>query len=82
MLYSYLRFTDRVLDVFFFLLAVILSELYEKPRRKIELPKKLHGRTSERDISFYLRGSLGNWRPLPPSVYVSAISLTLKRLGG
>ena len=33
-LYSYLRYTDRHLDVFFLLLPVILSEIYEKPRRK------------------------------------------------
>ena len=31
-LYSYLRYTDSFLDVFFLLLAVILSELYEKKR--------------------------------------------------
>ena len=34
MLYSYLRYTDRLLDVFFLLLTVILSELQEE---KIEL---------------------------------------------
>ena len=33
-LYSYLRGIDKLLDVFFFLLAVILSELHENPRRK------------------------------------------------
>ena len=33
-LYTYLRYTDKLLDVFFLLLAVILSELYENPRRK------------------------------------------------
>ena len=32
--YSYLKYTDRLLDMFFLLLAVILSELYENPRRK------------------------------------------------
>ena len=33
-LHSYLRYTDRLLDVFFLLLAVILSELHENPRKK------------------------------------------------
>ena len=33
-LYSYLRYTDRLLDVFFSSLAVILSEFHEKPRKK------------------------------------------------
>ena len=32
--YSYLRYTDRLLDVFFLLLIVVLSELHENPRRK------------------------------------------------
>ena len=33
-LYSYLTYTDKLLDVFLLLLAVILSEFHEKPRRK------------------------------------------------
>ena len=33
-LYSCFRYTDRLVDVFFLLLTVMLSELYEKPRRK------------------------------------------------
>ena len=33
-LHSYLRYTDRHLDVFFLLLAVILSDLHKKPRKK------------------------------------------------
>ena len=33
-LYSYLRYIDRLLDVFFLLLAVTLSKLHEKSRRK------------------------------------------------
>ena len=33
-LYSYLRYTDRLLGVSFLLLVVILSEFYEKPRRE------------------------------------------------
>ena len=32
--HRYVRHTDRLLDVHFLLLAVILSELYEKQRRK------------------------------------------------
>ena len=31
-LYSYLRYTDRLLDAFSLLLAVMSSEAYEKPR--------------------------------------------------
>ena len=50
------------LDVLFLLLAVILSELYEKPRRiKIQLQKKVHKRICVRDttvltarLSFFL----------------------------
>ena len=34
MLYSYLRYTDKLLDVSFLLLAVILSQSHEKPRRE------------------------------------------------
>ena len=33
-LYSYLRYTNRLLHVFFLLLSVILSEFSEKRRRK------------------------------------------------
>ena len=33
-LYSYLRYTDRLLDAFFLLLGVVLSEFHENPRRK------------------------------------------------
>ena len=33
-LHSYLRYTDRLLDMFFLLLVVILSELHENSRRK------------------------------------------------
>ena len=41
MLYSYFRCSGSFfLDVLFLLLAVILSELHEKPRRKEELQKK------------------------------------------
>ena len=32
--FSYLRYTDRLFDALFLLLAVILSEFHEKPRRK------------------------------------------------
>ena len=39
-LHSSLRFTDRPLDVLFLLLAVILSELHEKPRRKDRFTEK------------------------------------------
>ena len=37
---SYLIYTDRLLDVFFLLLAVILSELHENPRRKVWVTEK------------------------------------------
>ena len=33
-LYSYLRYPDKLLDVLFLLLALVLSELQEKPKRK------------------------------------------------
>ena len=42
-----------LLDVVFLLLAVVLSELHEKPRRnKDELQKKVHRRTCVKDITF------------------------------
>ena len=34
-MYSYLRFTDRVLDVFFLLIVVTSSELHENINRNI-----------------------------------------------
>ena len=40
MLYSYLRYIGRFLDVFFFLLGVILSELHENPRWKDSVTEK------------------------------------------
>ena len=41
-LYSYLRYTDRLLNVFFSSLAVILSEFHEKPRKKDRVTEKKH----------------------------------------
>ena len=40
------------LDVLFLLLAVILLELHEKPKRKVELQKKVHRSICVRDITF------------------------------
>ena len=40
------------LDVHFLLLAVILSELHEKPRRKDWVKEKIHRRICVRDITF------------------------------
>ena len=37
---SYLKYTERLLDVFLLLLAVILSELHEHPRRKDRFTEK------------------------------------------
>ena len=51
-LYSYLRYTDRLLDAFLLLLAVILSEFHENQEENIELQKKVHGRSFVRDITF------------------------------
>ena len=34
MLYRYLRYTDKLLDVSFLLLAVILTQPHEKPKGK------------------------------------------------
>ena len=51
-LYSYLRYTDRLLDLFFLLLAVILSEFHEKPRRKDLVAEKVHRRICGRNITF------------------------------
>ena len=51
-LYSYLRYTDRLLDVLFLLPAVILSELHENQLEKTEWQKKVHIRLCLRDITF------------------------------
>ena len=51
-IYSYLGYTDRFLDVFFLLLAVILSGLHEKQEGKSELQEKVHKRFSVTDITF------------------------------
>ena len=40
------------LDVLFLLVAVILSEFYEKPKGKIELQKKIHREICVKDITF------------------------------
>ena len=37
---SYLKYTERLLNVFLLLLAVILSELHEHPRRKDRFTEK------------------------------------------
>ena len=39
-LYSYLRYSDRLFDMFFLRLAVILLEFHEKPRRQDWVPEK------------------------------------------
>ena len=51
-LYSYLKYIDRLLDEFFLLLAVIFSECHEKPRRKDWVSEKVHRRTFVRHITF------------------------------
>ena len=53
-LYSYLRYTGKLLSLFLFLTAVILLELYEKPRRKDRVTKKVYRRICVRDITFFL----------------------------
>ena len=52
-LHSYLRCSERFLDVFFLLLAVILSDFHENPRRKDWLQQKVHERICARDIIFF-----------------------------
>ena len=52
-LYSFLRYTDRLLDVFFLLLAVILSELMRNQEGKMELHKTVHKRICVKDITFF-----------------------------
>ena len=43
-LHSYLRYIDKLWNVFFLLLPVILSELLRNQEEKIELQKKVHRR--------------------------------------
>ena len=51
-LYSYLRFTDKFVDVLILLLTVILLELHENQRKNIQLQKMVHRKTCVRDITF------------------------------
>ena len=52
-LYSYLKYTDILLDVLLLSLALTLSELQENPRRKdTELQEKVHRRVCVRAITF------------------------------
>lgn len=55
MLYTYRRYTDKLLDVFYLLLAVLLSELRENPRRKYWVTEEKHiARICVKDIIFWL----------------------------
>ena len=51
-LHSQLRCTDMLFEVFFLLLAVILSELHKIQDGKIEFQKKVNRRTYVEDITF------------------------------
>ena len=51
-LYSHLRYTDRLLNFFFLLLAVILSELHKNSRRKDWVTEKVYRRICVRNITF------------------------------
>ena len=62
MLYTYRRYTDKLLDVFYLLLAVLLSELRENPRRKYWVTEEKYiARICVKDIIFWLHA-----RPPPP----------------
>ena len=50
--YSYFRYTDRLLDVFFLSLAVIFQSFMGNQKEKIELQKKIHRRSCVREIPF------------------------------
>ena len=74
MLYSYLRYNDRLLDVFFLLLVIILSEFYENPRTENSVRKKFTQKNlSEGHHSF---GSTPSflWHFLP--LFSSTLSLS------
>ena len=66
-LYSYLRYTARLLDVFFLLLTVIFSELHENPRRKFKLQKKVYRGICVRDIIFLAARPLLYMKSFTPS---------------
>ena len=52
-IYTYRRYTDKLLDVFSWLFAAILAELHEEPKRKDGVTeKRVCRRTCVRDISF------------------------------
>ena len=52
-IYTYRRYTDKLLDVFSWLLAAILAELHEEPKRKDRVTeKRVCRKTCVRDISF------------------------------
>ena len=50
--YRYLSYTDGLLDVFFLLLSVTLSEFYRNQEEDIELQKKVYKSICVRDIPF------------------------------
>ena len=54
---SSLRYTDTLLDVFFLLLAVILSELHDKPRRKDRVTKALIQKKNYLSLKLFHDGS-------------------------
>ena len=55
--YSYLRYTDRIMDMFLLLFAVILSELLENPRRNDLVTKRIYKRICVKDTTFLVTGS-------------------------
>ena len=72
-LYSYLRYTDRLLDEFFLLVAVILSNHHENPRRKDLVTEKSTQKYCVRDITFSPAHS-------PYIIFLSFFSTTLSLL--
>ena len=66
-LHNYLRYTDRFLGMFFLLLAVILSEFYEKPRRKDWVTEKsIWKNLCERHPSYVIFVAFFIYSFLPP----------------
>ena len=53
MLYSYLRYTDRILDVLFLQLAVTLPEFHEKLRKKYWVTEKSTQKNLFMNITFF-----------------------------
>ena len=77
LLYIYLRYHDRLLDVFFLLFPVILTELHKKPRRGTSFFWQHTLLLMSFFVTFYVHSL-----PLVNSDITQKISFLLQKMGG